>query len=83
MIYYVLNLAFNFRDCVSLVGHGSSVIGAPLRLLGKFVYPTLSGSFGGDTIGRLSLLSGVYARESKIFHTEGKCVTCRGLHIVA
>ena len=30
-----------------------------------------------------SLLSGVYARGSKISHTGGKCVTCRGLHILA
>ena len=36
----------NIRDCVSLVGHGSSVVGAPLRNLGKFVYPTLPVSFG-------------------------------------
>ena len=28
-----------------------------------------------------SLLPGVYARGSKISHTGGKCVTCRGLHI--
>ena len=31
---------------------------------------------------RWSLLSGVYARGSKRSHTEGKCVTCRGLHIL-
>ena len=31
---------------------------------------------------RWSLLSGVYARGSKISHTGGKCVTCRGLHIL-
>ena len=27
----------------------------------------------------ISLLSGAYARESKIFHTGGKSVTCHGL----
>ena len=32
---------------------------------------------------RRSLLSGGYARGSKISHTGGKCVTCRGLHILA
>ena len=40
------NLALNISDCVSLVGHGSSVVGAPLRNLGKFVYPILPVSFG-------------------------------------
>ena len=33
-------------ETVSLVRHGSSVVGAPLRNLGKFVYPTLPVSFG-------------------------------------
>ena len=42
------------------------------------VYPALPVSFGGDTKSCRSLLSGVYARGSKISHT--KCVTCRGLH---
>ena len=32
---------------------------------------------------RWSLLSGVYARGSKRSRTGGKCVTCRGLHILA
>ena len=58
-------LALNIRDCVSLVGRGSSMVGAPLRNLGKFVSPTLPVSFGGDTKSRWSLLSGVYARGSK------------------
>ena len=47
-----------------------------------FLYPTLPGSFGRDTKSRWSLLSGVYARGSKISHTGGKCVTCRGLRIL-
>ena len=42
----------------------------------------ISVSFGGDTKRRRSLLSGVYARGSKISHTWGKCVTCCGLHIL-
>ena len=42
----------------------------------------VSVSFGGDTKSRRSLLSGVYARGSKRSHTGGKCVTCRGLHIL-
>ena len=33
-------------------------------------------------VSHWSLLSGVYARESKISHTGVKCVTCHGLHIV-
>ena len=39
-------------------------------------------SFGGDIKGLWPLLSGVYARGSKISHTGGECVTCRGLHIL-
>ena len=39
-----------------------------LRNFGNSVYPTLPASFGGDTKNRWSLLSGVYARESKISH---------------
>ena len=30
-----------------------------------------------------SIIYGVYARRSKISHKGGKCVTCRGLHILA
>ena len=36
-------------------------------------------SFRRDTKSWWSLLSGVYARGSKRFHTGGKCVTCSGL----
>ena len=36
--------------------------------LGNSVYPALPVSFGGDTKSRRSLLSGVYARGSKISH---------------
>ena len=35
---------------------------------GNSVYPALPVSFGGDTKSRRSLLSGVYARGSKISH---------------
>ena len=34
----------------TLVGRGSSVVGAPLRNLGKFVHPTLPVTFRSDTI---------------------------------
>ena len=51
----------------------------PFRNLGNFVHPTFAMSFGRDTKSRSSLLSGVYARESKRSHTGGKCVTCSGL----
>ena len=53
-----------------------------LRNFGNSVYPALPVSFGRDTESCQSLLSGVYARGSKISHTGGKCVTCRGLHIL-
>ena len=36
-------------------------------------------SFVRDPISLCSHLSGVYARGSKISHTGGTCVTCRGL----
>ena len=48
--------------------------GTSLRNFGNSVYPALPVSFGGDTNSRRSLLSGVYARESKRSHTGGKCV---------
>ena len=43
--------------------------------------PHLPVSFGRDTKSRWSLLSGVYARESKRSNTGGNCVTCSGLTI--
>ena len=39
-------------------------------------------SFERCTNIRWTLLSGVYARGSKISHTGGKCVTCRRHHIL-
>ena len=35
-----------------------------------------------ETIIHWSLLSGLYARGSQRAQTAGKCVTCRGLHIL-
>ena len=51
----------------------------PFQNLGNFFTPHLPVSVGRDTKSRWSLLSGVYARGSKISHTGGKCVTCSGL----
>ena len=48
-----------------------------LRNFGKSVYPNLPMAIGGDTKIHLS---GVFARGSKISHTGGICITCRGLH---
>ena len=42
--------------------------GTSLWNFGNSIYPTLPVSFGGDTKIRRSLLSGVYARESKSSH---------------
>ena len=47
-----------------------------LRNFGNSVYPSLPVSFGWDTKSHLSLLSGVYARESKRSHQSAlECVT--------
>ena len=46
-----------------------------LRNFGNSVYPTLLVSFRGDTKSRWSLLSGVYARESKRSH-QSALETC-------
>ena len=45
------NLALNIRDCVSIVGHGSSVlvVGVPLRNFCKFVLPKWHVSFLNET----------------------------------
>ena len=38
MFYFMYKkLALNIRDCVSFVGRGSSVVGAPLRNFREFV----------------------------------------------
>ena len=51
MLYFRFkNLAINIGDCVYLVRCGSSVVGAPLRNLGKFVYPTLPRCLSDETL---------------------------------
>ena len=55
---------------------GARRVRIPLRNFGNSVYPALPVSFGGDTKSRRSLLSGVYARESKRSHQSAlECVT--------
>ena len=49
-------------------GSNHAVATHSLRNFGNSVYPALLVSFGGDTKSRWSLLSGVYARGSKISH---------------
>ena len=63
-----------------ILGSRILLVALPLRNVANSVYPTLPVSFGGDTKSRRYLLSGVYARGSKISHTGGQCVTCVGLH---
>ena len=70
------NLALTIRDCVSLVGCGSSVFGAPLRNLGKFVYPTLPASFGRDTISRWYFLYLVSMPVEVKYPTQGVKLMC-------
>ena len=74
------NLALNMRDCVSLVGRGSSVIGTSIRKLCKFVYPTLHVSL--KAVGPFYLASMPLPGEVKYPTQRGKCVTCRGLHVL-
>ena len=65
-------MALNIRDCVPPLGRGSSVVGAQLLNLGKFVYPTLPVSFGSDTKSRWSRASIWCLHEgSKRSHTGG------------
>ena len=71
-------MALNFRDGVSLVRLGSSVVGAPFRNFGKFVYPSLpTGVF--QMRQYKPLIPSIWC----LCNTGGKCVTCRGLHILA
>ena len=55
-------------DCRSGGPAGDAATYFASELCGNFVYPTLPLSFGGDIRNRRSLLSGVYARGSKISH---------------
>ena len=59
-------------------GDGGSIPPTAVSKLRQFT-PHLPVCFGRDTKSRWSLLSGVYARGSKISHTGGKCVTRSGL----
>ena len=53
------------------------------RNFGNSVYPALPVSFGGNTKSRRSLLSGVYARISKISHQSAmECETVVGSTIL-
>ena len=62
-------MALNISDCVSLLGRVGSMVGASFRNLGKFVYPTLPVSFGGDAKNRWSFPPVVSAMRSKRSHT--------------
>ena len=57
-------------DSGDLMVQGSKPhVATSLRNVGNSVYPALPVSFGGDTKSRRSLLSGAYARRSKISHS--------------
>ena len=60
-------------------GDGGSIPPTAVSKLRQFCSPHIYMSFGRDNKSRWSLLSGVYAKGSKISHTGGKCVTCSGL----
>ena len=60
-----------------LVLGSSPAGGTSLRNFGNSVHPALPVSFGGDTKSRRSLLSGVYARGSKISNTGGTYTTMK------
>ena len=64
-------------------GDGGSIPPTAVLKFRLFRSPHICLSFGRDTKSLWSLLSGVYARGSKIPHTGGggggKCVTCSGL----
>ena len=61
-------------------GDGGSMPPTAVSKLWQFLSPHICHvSFGRDTKSGWSLLSGVYARGSKISHTGGKCVTCSKL----
>ena len=57
---------------------------SPFRNIGNFVHPTFNLPYvfrkrHYKSWRSIPSLSGVYARESKRFHTGSKCVTCSGL----
>ena len=55
-------------------GDGGSIPPTDVSKLRQFLHPTFA-CLSEETKSRWSLLSGVYARGSKISHTGGKCVT--------
>ena len=55
---------------------------APIGNFGNIFYPTLSVSFGRNGKHRWSLLSDIYVIRRNISRTGGKCVICRGLHVL-
>ena len=63
--------------------YNNIILVVPLGNFGNFLYPLCQCILEETQKSRWSLLYGVYARGSKISHTRGKCVTCRGLHILA
>ena len=66
----------DWRPDSSWPGSNPTAVNFSLRNFGNSVYPALPVSFGGDTKSRRSLLSGVYARGSKISHQSAlECVT--------
>ena len=72
---WVRALAWAGDRTVSRPGSNPATV-TSLRNFGNSVYPALPVSFGGDTKSRRSLLSGVYARGSKISHQSAlECVT--------
>ena len=60
-------------------GDGGSIPPTAFSKLRQFHLPHICLCLSEETKSQWSLLSGVYARGSKIFHTGGKCITCSGL----
>ena len=68
---FILLMRSGDRAVASRTVHRGDSGSIPFRNLGNFVHPHFLVSFGRDTKSRWSLLSGVYARGSKISHTGG------------
>ena len=62
-------------------GRGSNPTGFAWKFW-QFPLPRIACFFRLRDYKPLSILSGVYARGCNRSHTVGKCVTCRGLHIL-
>ena len=91
-LQFLRNISIPERGAVSpVVGHSLVTRAARVRSrvqawiircknLALYIGDCESLCLSDETVkSRWSLLSGVYARGSKISHTGGKCVTCRGL----